>query len=128
MTTEQAVKLFIQCHTVQRDTAAKNKVIAAQKESAKGILLDYFAQSKQSFILFDQKYIILKQKTTKPPLNAEFLIGCYRKFQETVMHKQLTDQEAETFARYCFSMQTEMCRHDKDASVSDTRPICAMFE
>ena len=129
MTTEYAVKLFVQTCNVQRENTSKNKIVTSQKDSAKSILLEYFIQSKQSFIAIDGKYIILKHKTTKPPLNAEFIAACYRRYHEAVLKRPLLQEhEAENFARYCSSMQADLSKQDTDIILSDSRPICSLFE
>ena len=128
MSTEQAVKLFIQACEVQRDNAAKNKIVTAQKDNAKGVLLDYLIQSKQTFVSCDGKYIVLKPKINKPSLNAAFIAGCYRQFNQKITTRPIQEQEAETFGRYCTSLQTELSEHSQEISLSTSRPICALFQ
>ena len=128
---ESAIKFFIMTCKIQKDNSVANKQVATQKETLKEILLQHFTVTNRTYIQMEGKYVLLKTRTSKPPMNSELLTACYIQYQQTILKRQACPNlvgEAEMFAKFCTTTQTNLSTKCKDLMLTDKQPLCALFQ
>jgi hypothetical protein len=76
----------------------------------------------------DNMYLVLKEKSSKPAFNAEFLCALYKNF--IITHgggRGCTDEEAKTFVTYCETQQARLSTPMDDLVPTNKKPLSMMF-
>ncbi len=126
---EAAAKYFLAACKIQKDNSVANKQVAGQKDALKAILTQHFTQANLTYIAIDGKYILLKTRTAKPPMNAELLALCYAKYNLAILKRTGNfEHESDQFAKFCATVQAELSTQDRDIVISDKIPLCSLFK
>ena len=121
---ESKVKFYLQACEVQHENSQKNKTISAQKDESKTYILNYMKSNRLTCIPVDNKFLVLKTKTTKHPMNGEFLRECFNAFVQKQNGTTQILGQGERFAQFCAAMQSELSSSSFDINIEASMPIC----
>ena len=123
-----ALKTYCAAMSDRKESADRNKLVNAQMESAKAIILSYMLASNTKCIpAGENNFIILKKKSSKPSLNSEFLSVLFNAFAKERKISGLTEVDGENFAKFCTTHQNRLATTEWDVASSKTRPVSTLF-
>jgi hypothetical protein len=126
---DDAVNSFVAIEQVKKANADKSKAIQSQADLAKSVIMKHMKSTNQTYLTVgDNMYLVLKEKSSKPAFNAEFLCALYKNF--IITHgggRGCTDEEAKTFVTYCETQQARLSTPMDDLVPTNKKPLSMMF-
>jgi hypothetical protein len=124
---EEAVNTLVSLSEVQEVNAKKTKEISGRIDKAKAQLLEYLITNKKDFVqVGPDVYVRLKQKKSKPALDADFLSASFYKYTSALDISQgITLEHGVAFAEYVCKLRDGMQTCTRDVHVTKQRPVSA---
>ena len=127
-TLKSAVQSYLDATKDLANEQSDKKAVREQKKAAKQQIIDLMVNGGLSYINVDGTYIVIKQKLTKPCMNAEFVARAYVEFHKIPEHlNRPVAEAAELFGVFLFDLQKKLCDPENDLKITTKPPLCAML-
>lgn len=125
---QSALTTFSAAIKDRAETAERNKLVAAQLEASKGVLLRYMLANKVKALPDGRGgFVVLKKKVSRPTINTEFIALALMSFAREHAWTHIEEKIADKFAEFVVAQQTRLATSEWDVAHSKTQPIATLF-
>lgn len=125
---KEAVQLFFSATMELSGDQNNTKDVRERKKQAKQHIIDIMKNDNIPFIEIEGQFLVLKQKTTKPAINAEFVARSFIEFHKDPQRSVgEQNQVAACFGEFTFALQKHMSETSDDLKLSKKKPMAALL-
>ena len=123
-----AVQSFFSATMELSGENTNTKDVRERKKQAKQHIIDIMKHDNIPFIEIEGQFLVLKHKTTKPPINNEFAARAYNEFHKDPQRGVgEPNQVAACFGEFMFALQKHLSETTDDLKLSKKKPMAALL-
>lgn len=128
MALPECAQIMMTVHGIQKQNAAKQKELQSKFTSSKEEMLAYMCQSQTPFVQVNDEYICVVHKTSKPPINADFLSASFLHYLRiNNLHPNPDKTIGDTFAKFVTDLQSKLSTTTPDLKICGNKPVSTMI-